>query len=235
MRAGLISWWISLTETRLWARLFRVGPQMTFSAGVFSLCCHSVPPGQNPCCPDGKEDSGCQQEKGLGGRNTNSVMTLVLIFAFPSTSPKPHCCPVLYIMWLYLECFWFHTSGKKKKNLSVYVSRWQGKVGGRHCLVAWVEEDTWRSRPKLPNDPLYSILQLFPSSCLPGVTEPPPFWGFCRISWSAPLLAKPVTTSPSVFHLPKLFSICHFKVCIVPFQGICFHAFIPFLFFYWNL
>lgn len=97
--------------------LFRVGPQVTFSAGFFSLCSHSVPPGRNPCCPARKEDAGCQQRQGLGAR-----ITVIPSFHDDFSTdfhfllvPTPNLTPVLCcIMWLCSESFWFHTSGGKK-------------------------------------------------------------------------------------------------------------------------
>lgn len=125
-------------------------PQMTFSAGFFSPCSHSVPPGQNPCCPARKEDAGCQQREGLRGRISTFLWWLQYWFSLsPGTSPELLSCPLLYVTWLYSESFWFRTSGKK---LPGDASRWQRKGGGRHCLVAWVGEHTWGSRPKLPNN-----------------------------------------------------------------------------------
>lgn len=109
--SGLVSWWISLMETEWWARLFRVGPQMAFSSGLFSAATQfpQAEPLHSSCggwCLAASRGRGWVQ-------NRHHSVIISADFRFPpGISPK--LPPALRcILWPCSESFWFNTSREK--------------------------------------------------------------------------------------------------------------------------
>lgn len=195
------------------------------------LCSHSAPPpGAEP--GDSSWTDWCQAaNRGRGQWQVTSVQWLsVLTLSFPRYQPSAvHNVAVFSIL--------FNTYGGK---LSPYASRRQRK---RNNLVAWVGDDAWGPKPRLPSNSLYCIQFLNYSlpPAAPGATEPQPCagggrGGGARVMHRSLLLrnsrCRLVTAPPSAFHLSNRSVVIYSPQ--FSFQSICFCIFIPFLFFYWN-